>query len=264
MRHKPKDKGDLAVAKVIAQLMEHGIRCCLPLSEHLPFDLIAVMPDMRTLRRVQVKYRADKGVGAVQVRFESNYYDSKRIYAKPVNLDEIDCYAIYNGEKSETYYLRVNEIPEGAKAVTLRFNPSKNGQQWGIWWAKDFCDPRRMAGYVESLPAIRREISKNDELAVVTVIADLAAQGIQPCVPQSQYVPFDLIAVMPDMKTLHRIRVGYGTVCRAPETDYYAVYNPDDGQVRYFKADAIPTGLNVISEATMLGEIGHLNGAFVG
>jgi hypothetical protein len=58
MRHKTKDKGDLAVAKTIAHLLEYNIRCCLPLSEHLPFDLIAVMADMRTLRRVQVKFRS--------------------------------------------------------------------------------------------------------------------------------------------------------------------------------------------------------------
>jgi hypothetical protein len=55
MRHKTKDKGDLGVAKTIPDLLNHQIRCCVPLSEHLPFDLIAVMPDFATLRRVQVK-----------------------------------------------------------------------------------------------------------------------------------------------------------------------------------------------------------------
>jgi hypothetical protein len=71
MRHATKDKGDFAVARVIAHLLEHDIRVCLPLSEHLPFDLIAVMPDMRTLRRVQVKYRKENVVGALQVAFRS-------------------------------------------------------------------------------------------------------------------------------------------------------------------------------------------------
>lgn len=57
MRHKTKDKGDLAVAKTIAHLLEHNIRCCLPLSEHLPFDLIAVMPDMKSLRRIRAGFQ---------------------------------------------------------------------------------------------------------------------------------------------------------------------------------------------------------------
>ncbi|MCI0348076.1 MAG: group I intron-associated PD-(D/E)XK endonuclease, partial [Acidobacteriales bacterium] len=77
MAHHTKDKGDLAVAKVIAHLLEHNIRVCRPLSEHLPFDFIAVMPDMCTLRRVQVKYREARD-GAVHVVFRSNYYDSKK------------------------------------------------------------------------------------------------------------------------------------------------------------------------------------------
>lgn len=57
MRHKTKDKGDLGVAKTIPHLLDHGMRCCLPPSEHLPFDLIAVEPDMKTLKRVRVGYQ---------------------------------------------------------------------------------------------------------------------------------------------------------------------------------------------------------------
>jgi hypothetical protein len=34
-KHLTKDKGDLAVAHVIADLRAHGIIPCLPLSEHL-------------------------------------------------------------------------------------------------------------------------------------------------------------------------------------------------------------------------------------
>ena len=41
-RHRTKDKGDLGVACVITDLMKAGIQVSLPLSEHLPFDLIAI------------------------------------------------------------------------------------------------------------------------------------------------------------------------------------------------------------------------------
>ncbi len=88
MRHLTKDKGDLGVARTLPDLLEHGIRACLPLSEHLPFDLIAVMPDFTTLRRVQVKYRTPDN-GALVVVFRSNYYDSKRIYSKYVDLPDM-------------------------------------------------------------------------------------------------------------------------------------------------------------------------------
>jgi hypothetical protein len=72
MRHITKDKGDLGVAKTIPHLLEYGIRSCVPLSEHLPFDLIAVMPDFMTLRRVQVKYRKIARRGCIELNFRSN------------------------------------------------------------------------------------------------------------------------------------------------------------------------------------------------
>lgn len=41
MKHHTKDKGDKGTGNVIADLLSKGIQICLPLSEHLPFDLIA-------------------------------------------------------------------------------------------------------------------------------------------------------------------------------------------------------------------------------
>lgn len=46
MSHQTKDKGDLAILMAIADLRRHGIITCLPISEHLPFDMVAVMPNM--------------------------------------------------------------------------------------------------------------------------------------------------------------------------------------------------------------------------
>ena len=39
MNHHTKNLGDIGVAQVIASLMKNGIQVCLPISEHLPFDL---------------------------------------------------------------------------------------------------------------------------------------------------------------------------------------------------------------------------------
>src|SRR5215207_8634834 len=125
MRHKTKDKGDLGVAKTIPHLLAHGIRCCVPLSEHLPFDLIAVMPDFTTLRRVQVKYRKIARRGCIELNFRSNYYDAKRIYSQLVDWDEIDCYAVFSPETGEIYYLNVDEIPQDMVTLTLRIEPTK-------------------------------------------------------------------------------------------------------------------------------------------
>ena len=60
MRHHTKDKGDIGLGFVIADLFSHGIQVALPISEHLPFDLIAIS-EHRKLARVSVKYRTATG-----------------------------------------------------------------------------------------------------------------------------------------------------------------------------------------------------------
>jgi hypothetical protein len=249
MRHQTKDKGDLGVAKTISHLLEHGIRCCLPLSEHLPFDLIAVMPDFTTLRRVQVKYRKIARRGCIELNFRSNYYDSNGIYSKPVNRDEIDCYAIYSPETSAIYYLNVDEIPQDMVAVTLRIEPTKNGQEKRVWWAKDFANPSRIASLQTIIQPIRRTINEGDEQAIAHVSAHLVEQGIQPFIANSQYLPFDLIAVYPDMKTLKRMRVGWEGAEITPYVDQYVIYEPSKQQCFVVDAANVPNGIERITGA---------------
>lgn len=55
VRHHTKDKGDLGVAKVFADLVSKGFMVLFPATEHAPFDLVAY--DGGFLR-VQVKYRS--------------------------------------------------------------------------------------------------------------------------------------------------------------------------------------------------------------
>ncbi|MEO8613028.1 MAG: group I intron-associated PD-(D/E)XK endonuclease [Chloroflexota bacterium] len=251
VRHQTKDKGDLGVAKTIPHLLEYGIRSCLPLSEHLPFDLIAVMPDFTTLRRVQVKYRKIARRGCIELNFRSNYYDSNGIYSKPVNMDEIDCYAIYSPETSEIYYLNINEIPQDMVAVTLRIEPTKNGQEKRVWWARDFVDPRRIASSQMIAQPYCRTVSEQDELAIAKASAYLMEQGIQPFIANSQYLPFDLIAVYPDMKTLKRIRIGWEYVYTTPYTDQYAFYDSTHKQCFVFGAADVPQGIEQITLADM-------------
>jgi PD-(D/E)XK endonuclease len=63
VRHHTKDKGDEGLGQVIADLMTNGVQVAVPLSEHLPFDLIAISED-GAMRRVQVRYRASADAGS--------------------------------------------------------------------------------------------------------------------------------------------------------------------------------------------------------
>lgn len=69
MLHHTKDKGDCGLAHVIADLFDAGIQVALPISEHLPFDCIAIHNG--SLSRVSVKYRTEEN-GAVRVRLRSS------------------------------------------------------------------------------------------------------------------------------------------------------------------------------------------------
>ena len=133
MKHHTKDKGDKGTGNVIADLLSKGIQVCLPLSEHLPFDLIAVKPN-GDLMRVSVKYRT-LTKGKVFVSFSSSYSDSNGIHRKPVDKTLIDLLAIYCPESKEVYYIIPSQFD---KSVTLRVEESKNHQTKGINLAKDY------------------------------------------------------------------------------------------------------------------------------
>ena len=133
MRHHTKDKGDKGTGNVIADLLSKGIQVCLPLSEHLPFDLIAVKQD-GSLLRVSVKYRTLKK-GSVYVVFSSSYSDSHGVHTKEVDKNLIDLLAIYCPETKEVYYVKPTNFD---RSVTLRIEESKNNQTKGIHFAKDY------------------------------------------------------------------------------------------------------------------------------
>jgi hypothetical protein len=133
MKHHTKDKGDKGTAQVIADLLLRGISICLPLSEHLPFDLVGVR-DNGDLIRISVKYRtATKGI--VSVPFRSSYSDSKGVHTKEVNKDFIDIVAIYCPDTNKVYYCNPKEF---GKVITLRIAPSKNNQTKGVLFADNY------------------------------------------------------------------------------------------------------------------------------
>jgi hypothetical protein len=133
MRHHTKDKGDKGTGNVIADLLSKGIQVCLPLSEHLPFDLVAVKQD-GTLMRVSVKYRT-LSKGSVMVVFSSSYSDSHGVHTKAVDKSLIDLLAIYCPDSSQVYYVIPSEFD---RSVTLRIEEPKNNQTKGINLAKDY------------------------------------------------------------------------------------------------------------------------------
>jgi hypothetical protein len=131
-RHHTKDKGDLGVAKVHADLVSKGFTVLFPATEHAPFDLVAYADGK--FHRLQVKYRSARS-GAVIVKFRSMWADRHGTHTTPTDKSAIDTVGIYCPETDQCYYVRPDAY--GA-SVTLRITPSKNGQHVGVLDAAAF------------------------------------------------------------------------------------------------------------------------------
>lgn len=148
MRHHTKDKGDLAVGQVIADLLKEGIHVCLPLSEHLPFDLIAVSPSMQDLCRVQVRYAVARN-GVVSLALRRTHADRHGVHNKRIRLHEIDAFAIFCPDVRVVYYVRCDEITAGMRSsFALRLRRARNGQVRKTRSAENFEGAWRIFGPV--------------------------------------------------------------------------------------------------------------------
>ena len=120
--HFTKDLGDLGVVKVIGDLTDKGWKVFLPISEHLPIDLIAYKvkkSGKMLVKTFQVKYRNGRGVGRRKTEYYREgvdfvaYYFSKVntvIYVNSEMQDNIIC-ILPNGTKKFYWYEDFTEIP---------------------------------------------------------------------------------------------------------------------------------------------------------
>lgn len=139
MRHHTKDKGDIGLGFVIADLISHGIQVALPMSEHLPFDLIAIS-EKNELVRLSVKYRAARKE-ALSLTFRSSWSDKHGVHIRHHDKNKYDAMAIYCPDTGECYYVRNIEVGDD---FCLRLGKTKNNQKKKIRFAFEFCDPNRL------------------------------------------------------------------------------------------------------------------------
>jgi hypothetical protein len=145
MRHHTKDKGDEGLGQVIADLMTNGVQVAVPLSEHLPFDLIAIGAD-GAMRRVQVRYRASADAAQLRCRLGGWWADRHGNHRRAFDASAIDALAIYCPSPRTFVYLLVAELPRDN--VNLRLSKARNGQIKRTRDATEYRDPWRMFGRV--------------------------------------------------------------------------------------------------------------------
>lgn len=143
MRHHTKDKGDEGLGQVIADLMTNGIQVAVPLSEHLPFDLIAIS-EQGAMRRVQVRYRASADASRLRCELPGSWADRNGNHKRAFDASAIDVLAIYCPSPRTFVYLLADELP--STGVHLRLSKARNGQVKRTRDASEYHDPRRMFG----------------------------------------------------------------------------------------------------------------------
>jgi len=131
--HHTKVKADIGLTKVISDLTVKGYVPCIPLSEHQPYDIVAIANN-GTAFKIQVKYASLKRNGTIEVRFRRSWADKNGTHIKPYLKDEFDYYAIYCPEKDVVLY--VSNSSNCPKAI--RFSKPANNQMQDVKWAKDY------------------------------------------------------------------------------------------------------------------------------
>lgn len=122
--HHTKLKGDIGVTFVIHDLSKRGFHICLPITEHAPFDLIAV-GDQGALR-IQVKYRDSTANG----RMEANLFNAWGNVTKGCVRGErysdvdVDYIALTNGDV--VAYVKLSEISTNTISVCISRDACKN------------------------------------------------------------------------------------------------------------------------------------------
>lgn len=120
--HHTKEKGDLGLAVIIADLSRKGLKILLPLSEHLPFDLVAFDSDTHKMYRVQCKHRKMlKGV--VTVSLTTSYASAKGSVATRYAVDSFDVMAVYCPDTEAIYYVPQEKLIGYTSSFKLRVEP---------------------------------------------------------------------------------------------------------------------------------------------
>lgn len=142
--HHTKDKGDQGLGFVMASLLSNNIQVALPVSEFLPFDLIAISRHGE-LRKVSVKYRAmEKGRGRIQFNTASAWSNSQGCQKRKLAKGVVDGYAIYCPDTKKCYFVCDDEF--AGDVLTLRVEWLEGMRHCAVLEASEHEDPRRLFG----------------------------------------------------------------------------------------------------------------------
>jgi hypothetical protein len=131
-----KAKGDIAEARVFADLIARGHKVAFPYGEDWDYDLIVCRHG--ALERVQVKYAESDGE-VVEVKcFSASLTNGRVRKVKRYTADTVDWIGVYDRTTDRCYYLPSSEFADGRSYLHLRLMPPRNHQVRRVRWAREF------------------------------------------------------------------------------------------------------------------------------
>lgn len=131
-------KGEIAVLKVTLRALEKGFIVSKPIVD-TKYDLI--VDDGKERHRVQVKYangKSSHSSGAVVVQTGTRKYKkTDHDYRTGYTSEDIDAILVYLPSVDKILWIGGDKF-EGKRAITMRHEKSKNGQEKGINLVEDF------------------------------------------------------------------------------------------------------------------------------
>jgi hypothetical protein len=127
-------KGAIAEAAIVHAAVLLGIGVLKPLTEGVRYDLAF---DLRTrLLRVQCKWARRRG-DVVAVRCCSTRRGRDAFLRRSYTSTEVDAVAAYCPDTEQCYLLPA-DLVDGRAELSLRLDPTRNGQKLGIRWADEY------------------------------------------------------------------------------------------------------------------------------
>ena len=130
-----KRKGNVGEAKCLAKMVELGVPVSIPFGDNERYDMI--IEHNNHLEKIQVKYSScqeREGSITFKVVSSTNHTTNKHLS----NYDnDVDAFLLYNSLNDEIYYLPI-DILNGKKTITLRMEPTKNGQTKNCLFTADY------------------------------------------------------------------------------------------------------------------------------
>src|SRR6266567_2692986 len=136
----PKDntstKGELTECMVLTRLVQLGYKCLIPWGHDHRYDIAIdnngelIRVQCKTARYIRASERIEFNTAITYARVGGKPHLRKGYQG------EADYFAVYSPDTGKVYLVPVDDVPR--TEAKLRLNPSKNNQQKGVRWAKDY------------------------------------------------------------------------------------------------------------------------------